>query len=203
MKTDKKSETMKITKFSSILLSLLLISGTLFAQSNFEVKNFEMTIDGTSSLHDWTSQVTQVYAEGKVDLSGGALKGINSLVVTVPVTSIESGKNVMDKKTYSALESDDHPTVTYELSKVLSLDNAYGSYTIKTEGDLTIAGTTNKVQMTVKGTLVESGVIRFQGSKSLKMTDFGIDPPTALLGTLKTGDEVTINFALTLNINKG
>jgi polyisoprenoid-binding protein YceI len=194
---------MKITKLSSLVLSLLLISGTLLAQSNFEVKNFEMSIDGTSSLHDWTSQVTQVYAEGKLDLSNGTLGGINNLVVTVPVTSIESGKNVMDKKTYNALESDDHPTITYELTKVLSLENTNGSYKLKTEGTLTIAGTTKTVQMTVKGTTVENGVIRFEGSKSLKMTDFNVDPPTALLGTLKTGDEVTVNFALTLNANKG
>jgi hypothetical protein len=33
------------------------------------------------------------------------------------------------------------------------------------------------------------------------MTDFGIGPPTALLGTLKTGDDITI--AYTLHLAKG
>jgi hypothetical protein len=32
----------------------------------------------------------------------------------------------------------------------------------------------------------------------IKMTDFGIKPPTAIFGTLRTGDEVKVNFALTV-----
>jgi hypothetical protein len=30
------------------------------------------------------------------------------------------------------------------------------------------------------------------------MTDFKIDPPTALMGTMKTGDEITISFNVKL-----
>ena len=30
------------------------------------------------------------------------------------------------------------------------------------------------------------------------MTDFGIQPPTAIFGRLKTGDEVKVNFELTV-----
>jgi hypothetical protein len=30
----------------------------------------------------------------------------------------------------------------------------------------------------------------------IKMTDFGIKPPTAIFGRLKTGDEVKVNFEL-------
>ena len=42
------------------------------------------------------------------------------------------------------------------------------------------------------------GSITFNGSKKLKMTDYGIKPPTALLGTMTTGDEVEIVFQVTL-----
>ena len=35
-----------------------------------------------------------------------------------------------------------------------------------------------------------------KGEVPLKMSDFGIDPPTAMMGTLKTGNEVVIKYNL-------
>jgi polyisoprenoid-binding protein YceI len=36
------------------------------------------------------------------------------------------------------------------------------------------------------------------GDYTLKMTDYGIQPPKAMWGTIKTGDEVTIKFEIVL-----
>jgi hypothetical protein len=40
--------------------------------------------------------------------------------------------------------------------------------------------------------------MQISGSKKLKMTEFDMVPPTALMGTIKTGDEVTVTFNLNL-----
>ena len=50
----------------------------------------------------------------------------------------------------------------------------------------------------VKGSVGGDGSITFSGSKKIKMTDYKLKPPTALLGTLTTGDEVDIHFQVTL-----
>jgi polyisoprenoid-binding protein YceI len=185
------------------MLILWLGFGMVSAQTPFEVKNVEMTIDGTSSLHDWTSEVTEVNAEGALDLSGGDLKAIKGLTVTVPVTSIKSSKgNIMDKKTYDAFDSEQHPNITYVLKDVQSISNNGSTYTVKTKGDLTMAGTTKSIEMTVSGELTGNGDIRFQGSKALDMTEWNMEPPTAMFGTLKTGKDITVNFALTLGTTK-
>jgi len=195
--------TMKITLLLGTLTGLILMGGWTFAQSNFEVQQTEMKIVGTSSLHDWTSDVTQVNAEGKLDLNdGGELEGIENLVVTIPVTSIESEKgNIMDKKTYKALESDDHPTITYQLTKIEAIEKTDQGFQFLTQGKLTIAGATRTIDMTVKGKKGSNGALHFDGEKALKMTDYNIDPPTALFGQLETGDEIRIKFSLSLNTN--
>lgn len=193
-------------KIRNILFTtaLIIFSGALMAQTKVEVQSVDMTIAGTSTLHDWTSSVNEVYAEGKVTLDGNQLQGINNLVVTIPVTSIKSdkGSNTMDNKTYKALESDDHPNIVYLLKKVNSMKPANGGYQLDTQGELKIAGGSELINMTVNATVLGNGDIRFEGSKDLKMTDFGIDPPSALLGTIKTGDEITINFTVTLSTTK-
>jgi hypothetical protein len=48
--------------------------------------------------------------------------------------------------------------------------------------------------MQVKVFMPSTGQLAFEGSQTIKMTDYGITPPTALFGTLKTGDEITITF---------
>jgi polyisoprenoid-binding protein YceI len=104
----------------------------------------------------------------------------------------------MDNKTYDALGADSHPNINYKLEKVTGLNNKAGSYDINTTGYLTIAGATNKIDMYVKGTMGGDGSITFSGSKKIKMTDYKIKPPTALMGTLTTGDDVEIVFQVTL-----
>ena len=73
-----------------------------------------------------------------------------------------------------------------------------GSYDINTSGYLTIAGATNKIDMYVQGKVGSDGGVTFSGAKKIKMTDYKIKPPTALMGTLTTGDEVEIVFQVTL-----
>lgn len=71
-------------------------------------------------------------------------------------------------------------------------------YAVKTVGNLSVAGTTKKVTLDFELQLTANKVT-LKGEKSFKMTEFGIEPPKALLGTITTGDEITIKFNTTLN----
>ena len=61
------------------------------------------------------------------------------------------------------------------------------------KGELSVAGVTNKIQMPVSMTRVDKNKLKFTGSTAVKMTSFGIQPPT-LVGILSTGDDVKISF---------
>ena len=62
----------------------------------------EGTIRGTSTLHDWESQITKIEVKGIVQTEGGLLVSFRDVEVRIPVVSIksESGKK-MDQKTSS------------------------------------------------------------------------------------------------------
>ena len=65
-------------------------------------------------------------------------------------------------------------------------------------GTLTVAGKENKIEMDVVATRMADGTLKAKGVVPIKMTDYGIKPPTAIFGRLKTGDEVKVNFELTV-----
>lgn len=150
-----------------------------------------MTVSGTSSLHDWESTIEDFKYTASITVEGNTLLEINQLDFKVTVKSIKSGKSMMDKKTYKALREPNHPTISYNLISTIS----QSGNTVTSTGELIIAGKKRKVTMDVNYEIY-SNIIVFHGELTLKMSDYEISPPTALMGTIKTGDEVTIRFSV-------
>ncbi|WP_395260135.1 YceI family protein [Halalkalibaculum sp. DA3122] len=161
-----------------------------------------MTIEGTSTIHDWEADVEEMKLTA--DLSENLFESavpasaefIKALSFSAVVESIESGKGGMNNKIYDALKEKDHPEITYTLSEaeLVSSDESTGTFTLDTTGELTVAGTTQTISFPVEGTLSDGENVRFQGSYSLNMKDYDVDPPSAVFGTIKAGEEVTISF---------
>lgn len=100
----------------------------------------------------------------------------------------------MDKNTYKALNTDKYKTINYELLKVNNLDcTSKTECKVTTTGYLTIAGTKKQVELVFDAKVTGDKVV-LTGNKKIKMTDFKVDPPTAMFGTITTGDEVNVKF---------
>ena len=184
-------------KVKLVILFALSLS-VAYGQGSFRTAGFSLVIKGTSNLHEWESQAKEVRANGAMTVDAEGFKSIQSLSVEIPVKTIKSPKgSIMDNKTYDALKADNYPNITFKLEKA-SVTKKGDSYDINATGYLTIAGVTNKIDLYVRGKVGADGSVTFNGSKKLKMTDFKIKPPTALLGTLTTGDEVEIVFQLSM-----
>lgn len=149
-----------------------------------------LTISGTSSLHDWEMTSNTASAKLIAVKSGDKLDKINSLVVEMPAESIKSGKSGMDKNAYKALKTDQYKTVKFELKQATKTANGWNL-----KGNFTIAGVTKEVIVPVKE-LALGGKSTLSGEYNFKLTEYKITPPTALMGTVKTGDAVKISFAI-------
>jgi hypothetical protein len=183
-------------KFAILFLFTLSFA---FGQANYRSSNYSLVIKGTSNLHDWQSTANEVRANGGMTVDASGLKSIGWFQVEVPVKTIKSTKgSIMDNKTYDALRANDHPNIYFKLDKVAGMNNRGGVYDINVVGNLFIAGVNNKIEMYVQGKTGGDGSITFSGSKKLKMTDYKIKPPTALMGTMTVGDEIEIVFQVTL-----
>jgi polyisoprenoid-binding protein YceI len=119
--------------------------------------------------------------------------------VKVPVKSLKCGHGGMDDNLYKALKADETPEISYILATFEAVPGEMkDTFTLHTVGALTIAGSENKIEMDVTATRLPDGSVLAKGLVPIKMTDFGIKPPTAIFGRLKTGNEVKVNFELTI-----
>jgi polyisoprenoid-binding protein YceI len=162
----------------------------LLGQTNAKLQpNPTFKISGTSSLHDWDMVGNTGSGDAKFVLDLNVLNVIQSLEVNMLAETIKSGKSGMDRNAYKALKTDKNKNIKFVLKSAKSDSTNQWTFT----GDFTIAGVTKTVSFKVKSQVV-AGVVSLEGSYAFKLTDFNITPPTALMGTVKTGDDVTITF---------
>ena len=196
-----------------LIFTMFIISGigiNVYAQATSSVKlnvlpQSKLYIDGTSTLHDFTINAKKV--DGYVELEKSAVDGdtlqsiekLTGLKVVIPVKKLDTDKSSMNDNMDDALKADDNPNITYELKTIDPSDmpkTVGDSVEFKTTGNLTIAGKTNSIEMTVKGVKDKDGNVTFVGQKTVKMTDYGVEPPTMLFGTIKTHNAVVVHFNL-------
>tara|TARA_R110002096_G_scaffold280740_1_gene474848 strand:- start:68 stop:655 length:588 start_codon:yes stop_codon:yes gene_type:complete len=181
------------TLFNVFVVFFLYSNFSVAQQFNLSNQESTLTVYGTSSLHDW--HITTENQNGKIVFKDINASDIEKLDISVKAESLKSGKKSMDKNTYKALKTDDYETIDFQLTK---LDNiakkADGKFTVKATGDLTITGVKKRISLNFDIDTSSAKSIILTGEKTIKMTDFNIDPPKALFGTITTGDEITIKF---------
>lgn len=185
------------TRLALLFAGLLVLAGwTQMKTARYTLESeSKLWVEGTSTIHDWKCEAEAITGTISAD-EANPLQTLTGTSVTVPVDQLECGNSTMNKKMSEALKADAQPTVRYELqnAEIAGSPAADGSYRLQTTGRLTIAGQTHPIQMEVEAQPLPNGKLRFTGSQPIVMSEFDIDPPTAMFGTIKTGDRVVVHF---------
>lgn len=183
---------------------ILLWQVPLFGSSpvKYQIKSHEFKIEGTSNLQSWTADVEQVNGTFSLTVDNGRITDLQDVNLRIDANSIKGSEGRrMDSKIYESLDTSTHPNITFVLRDVTSLAENPSSYRVSARGVLTVAGVSRVVSLNTVGRVLPNGDLEFSGSQKIKMSDFRISPPTALLGALRTGDEITLNYKVVLQSN--
>lgn len=181
------------------MISLLFFSLSTPIDSPFTIENNQskLSVTGTSSLHPWEIELQGMNCTADVEVNSSQFE-INALVFEAEAESLKSEHGrLMDKKTYKALKSEEYPKIVFTLKTPKSIEIIGNSYSDVIKGELYMAGTKKDIDLTISGT-VSNGSVSIEGEKSILMTTFDMEPPTALMGTIKTGNEVSIHYSIKL-----
>jgi polyisoprenoid-binding protein YceI len=178
--------------------AILWIPTTMTAQTSYQSKSATITIKGTSNVHDWEMKAANGHTEALITINpAGKVTAIKSLSFSIAVKNLKSEHTGMDNNTYKALKEKTNPNLTFVLTSATISETSTNNYMVKCTGQLTIAGKTNLTEIIASGVYNpadKSFVV--SGLKKMKMTEYGVAPPKALLGTIKTGNEVSIGYTL-------
>ncbi|HTI39655.1 MAG TPA: YceI family protein [Vicinamibacterales bacterium] len=167
----------------------------------------KVTIAGTSNIHEYTASTTNVrvtQARLGAVLDGhfcdDALKpgAVEAFEISIGAATLTSPKGeALDKNMRKALKTDQFPEIRFRLARLETTGKPAG--TAKAIGTLIIAGVEREVALDIT-TRADGGKLFVQGHLDLLMTDYGIKPPTAMMGMLKTDPKVTVTFETVLAV---
>jgi polyisoprenoid-binding protein YceI len=196
----------------AILPVLLVLQGfaalSVLGQSYSVSPNSQLQIEGASSLNSFTCLAGEIKGSGTMmAASRGADMNAKGVTLTIPIKHLDCQNRRMNSDLNDALKGDAFPNIHFKLIAVEPIpssdpQNATGpssqarSHTVKALGSLSLAGVTKTVSVEVEGYTDSSGKIHGMGAVPFLMTDFGVTPPTALLGLVKARNEITIRFHL-------
>ena len=137
-------------------------------------------------MHDWTMTSTSGTFSGTV--AGNA---INNIQYNMGAKTLKSGKGAMDSNAYKAMKADKFPNITFTAT---SVNMGKGTST----GKLKVTDVTKTVSFPVN--VAKSGnSYTITGTETIKMTDYGVTPPSFMMNTVKTGNEIKITVNVTAN----
>ena len=168
----------------------------------------ELWIEGGSTMHDWESRTnetrialmgtegTETPASLEVFVDLVRASAVTGLSLEVPVATMKSGKNSLDKKLWKTLNSKDHPTIDYRLSIYEFLnDTTADTLQVRAIGTITVAGVERPDTLEASLYADDNG-LWLEGSHELRMTMFEVKPPKMMLGALRTHDDFTVFYKL-------
>jgi polyisoprenoid-binding protein YceI len=187
-------------------ISLAAWPGTL-AETALTIDTGRVTIAGSSNIHEYTASTTNVrvtQARLGAVLDGhfcdNALKpgAVDVLEISIAAATLTSPKGeALDKNMRKALKTDQFPEITFHLTNLDTTGKPAGA--AKAVGTLKIAGVEREVAMDIT-TKPDGEKLVVQGRLDLLMTDYGVKPPVAMMGMLKTDPKVTVTFETVLAV---
>ena len=178
----------------SILLAVVItLALQVNAQKKYTVAKSTFEVAGTSNIHDWVMKSSEGTGSAYLTFTDSKLTDIKNLTISLLAESIKSSKTSMDEVAYESLDTKTYKNIRYTLK---SADKVNETTWILT-GTYTIAGVSKEYRTQARVTTYDNGTFILQGSNQMTFSDFGMTPPSAALGVVKAGKELTVIFNIT------
>jgi polyisoprenoid-binding protein YceI len=179
-----------------------LVVGQPLSPPELRMAAARVSIAGTSNIYPFTASTTDVRmsrlvlapVDGDRLQSAAKAGGVEAFDIAISTASLTSLQEGFDKNMHQALKVSEHQDITFRL---LRLEPAAAARSLTAVGLLKIAGIEKEVAFPIRAG-VNASTITVIGDVALMMTDYGITPPKAMLGLLKTDPKITVTFEIVL-----
>lgn len=189
------------------LLVATLVATEVFSQqlSYIPQEESRLWIEGRSNINEFECEANRYSGEALLYDEGDETDFVQdvqerlSISVEIRVDGFECGRNRMNRDLQNALKSDDYPEITFlfDSAELIQMPkHPDDPFEVEVKGSLTIAGETRDIHFVTFANYLEADLVRAVGNTTIKMSDFNIEPPTALMGLIKADDELTVKFNL-------
>lgn len=169
-------------------------------------------IEGSSNVRRWRCDAESF--EAVLDRDSSQFSSADSvpapplrvIEIRLPVHALRCGDRVMDARLYRTMTEargdasgeEDAGDIFGRFAVAVDGGASVGrdSLSLLAEGRLNVAGVERAVLMSVTAIRLAAGYVHAMGAVPLRMSDFGVRPPTAFFGLLRAEDNLVVRFDL-------
>lgn len=185
----------------SLSLLVVLLALVAFSTSRSEELNYSnhkgssIAISGFTNLDNWRMEADSIRCNGSFVFLDGELEDISSLNFTTDVTSLKSSNTQMDSLVYQILSAKGGRAITFVQTHQMVLPRMH---MVNIIGNLTIANTTQRIDLQLGYTIGKDKELHFKGLKKIDLTEFSITTSHPLLKAVKFDNQVLVQIEMSL-----
>ena len=186
------------------LLALLSVLGFAASPQILIQPDSRVWVEGGSTVRDWSCAAEGMAGIVVSDANAAAFtlddlgSAVASLELRIPVAGLACGNGTMDGHLKKALKASAHEMIVFRMQSYSSTAPDNGVSSLELRGTLAIAGAERPVVVKAAATRDSDGTLRVQGSHPIRMSLWGVQPPSLMLGTMKVRDDVVVHFDMKL-----
>jgi polyisoprenoid-binding protein YceI len=159
-------------------------------------------ISGSSTVRSFECKATAF--DANVESTPGAVtavlagtRAVSAVEIRVPADRLDCSNGTMNEHMLKALKAKANPSIVFKLA---SYDLAKESNAIRValSGTLTLGGVEKPVAISATATEGPTGALHVAGTHEIRMTEWGLKPPSLMLGTMKVDEHIKVGFDLLL-----
>ena len=160
-------------------------------------------VAGTSTVRAFQCQAGAF--DAKVESTGAdavaavlaGQKVVTTVEVTVPAEKLDCRNGTMNEHMRKALKAKEFPTVVFRAASY-DLARVSDTVTVTLTGTLTLGGVDKPITVNAQARPGSDGTLVVSGTREVRMKEFGLKPPTLMLGTMKVDEKITVGFEVVL-----
>ncbi len=198
----------------AIVAAFLLNSSFLLpdagATNIFKIVNYRIAhsssleIAGKTNIHSFFCNSLEKFSEQKLKYKFSAESpsiSFEDTALKIKIEDIDCGSKRLNKDLHKALRLEEYPHIIIDLKRAFSshlsdLKHCGEWFELNAETDITITCETHLISIPIWVNRSDTDSFRITGSTSLQLCDFGIEPPTVLMGMIKVENTIDIHFDL-------
>ena len=172
-------------------------------------KESHLRLVGQTNISSFTCHCIHTFLPGTLKLEYRGQKDrsalFNETSLFIPIKSLDCGNPLMNINLRKSLNAGRYPDISIHFLKTVWDEpeqpwKAMDWVQLKVLVQVSINGHSNDYWLDVSVKKDGQDEYRFTGSKSFLMTDFGVEPPTAMMGMIKVNDSIEIQLDLSVKI---
>lgn len=166
-------------------------------------------LEGSTNVNSFTCSVAEYQSQKNIEVFQTSSNCCNlrfrHLALMVSVPKLDCGKNGINRDLQKTLKADEYPYIQIQ---ILSAEVNEDTTRMKTQegmtaealAEVTIANTTQKATLHLIVRKTGTNKYSFSGKVPLKMTQFGLEPPTVLLGLVSVKDQIYVSLEMDITL---